>query len=74
MQAAAKDGLGVSPGCMYKVHYFDGYGRAEAMRMLLSHAGVKWEDRRIDMMKWGGIKGSEMGGKSVPILELPDGT
>lgn len=28
----------------YKVHYFAGYGRAEAIRMLLSHAKVEYEE------------------------------
>jgi glutathione S-transferase len=27
-----------------KVHYFSGYGRAEAIRMLLAHAKVEFED------------------------------
>lgn len=28
----------------YKIHYFPGYGRAEAIRMLLSHAGIEYEE------------------------------
>ena len=29
-----------------KVHYFDAYGRAEPIRMILSHAKVPYEDVR----------------------------
>ena len=29
---------------VWKVHYFDGYGRAEALRMLLTHAKVEYEN------------------------------
>ena len=28
----------------YKVHYFPGYGKAEALRMLLAHAKADYED------------------------------
>ena len=32
-----------------KVHYFlDGYGRAEALRMLLAHAKADWENVNYD--------------------------
>ncbi len=34
-------------GIEYRVHYFDGYARGEAIRMLLSHAKIPFEDRRI---------------------------
>ena len=30
-----------------KLVYFDGYARAEMLRVLLSHAKVKYEDDRI---------------------------
>ncbi len=32
--------------------YFDMYGRAEAIRMLLSHAGIKFKDIRHSPDKW----------------------
>ena len=31
-----------------KVHYFDIYGKAEAHRMLLTHAKVEFTDNRIN--------------------------
>jgi hypothetical protein len=45
--------------------YFDIDGRASPLRMLLSHAKVKWEDDRIKGADWG-IRKSEMLGGSVP--------
>ena len=34
----------MQPSGHFKVHYFAGYGRAEAVRMLLTHAKVAYED------------------------------
>ena len=34
-------------GKEFRVHYFDGYVRGEAIRMLLAHADVPFDDRRI---------------------------
>lgn len=31
----------------YKVHYFNIRGRAEPIRMILSHVGANWKDERI---------------------------
>ena len=35
-------------GC--KVYYFDAYGRAETMRMMLTRAGVPFQDIRLTDM------------------------
>ena len=35
-----------------KVIYFDGYGRAEAIRLLLKHAKVEFEDVRVTHADW----------------------
>ena len=56
----------------YTLHYFDLYGRGETIRMLLSHAGVKFEDHRIQFNEWPGLKPT-MPNQQVPCLELPDG-
>jgi glutathione S-transferase len=57
---------------MVKVIYFDAYGRAEAIRMLLSKAGVAFEDERHTFAEWFGGKkvetASEFG--QLPIVEI----
>ena len=58
-----------------KLYYFDIYGRAEPIRMMLTKAGVAFEDIRATHAMWPEIKESgilEYG--QVPMLELEDGT
>merc|ERR1712113_1081242 len=47
----------------WSLHYFDGYGRAEAHRMLLNHAGIPFTDVRLSFADWGAQKDS---GKYLP--------
>ena len=54
----------------FKLYYFDIYGRAEAIRMLLSHAKQEFEDHRITGEQLAELKESgklEFG--QVPMLE-----
>ena len=56
---------------MSKVHYFDAYGRAESIRLLLAHVKVPFEDRRYSFEEWPARKAElkpEFGG--IPIYEL----
>ena len=60
-----------------KVIYFNGYGKAEAMRMLLAHAKVEFEDVRINKEDWPKYKADnaeqlEFG--QVPALQFGDNT
>lgn len=57
----------------YTLYYFDAYGRAEPIRLLLSHAGIDFTDKRFKRNEWKDNK-SSMPGKKVPVLELGDGT
>jgi glutathione S-transferase len=56
-----------------KIHYFDGCGRGEALRMMMSHAGIQYEDCRFGFDTWPSLKPTMAGG-SVPNLEFEDGT
>ena len=47
---------------MGKLVYFAFYGRGEAIRMLLNHAGEKYEDQLVSMEEWGAIKPTLPGG------------
>lgn len=58
-----------------KLHYFDCYGRAEPIRMLLTYAGVEFEDVRNTFESWAEIQKQkdymvkyEYG--QVPVLEI----
>ena len=56
-----------------KIHYFNLYGRAEPMRMLLNHKGVAFEENVVTFAVWPEQKAS-MVGKFLPNIELDDGT
>ena len=58
-----------------KLTYFPAYGRAEPIRMLLNHAKVPFEDKKISFQEFAELKKTkylEFG--QVPALEWADGT
>ena len=57
---------------MYTLHYFGVYARGEPIRMLLTHAGVPFNDDRITMEGWGAVKHTMPNGQ-CPALETPEG-
>lgn len=52
-----------------KLTYFDGKGRAEAIRYILSYMGKEFEDVRLTRDQWPSIKSTTPYGK-VPIIEI----
>ena len=42
-----------------KLLYFDGRGRGEMIRIMLSYGGVEFEDKRIKMEEWPQVKPSK---------------
>ena len=54
----------------FTLSYFDGYGRAEPVRILLAHASVEYEDERIDLRDWAKLKNSKFYGNSLPVVKL----
>ena len=65
-----------SAGGKIKLYYFDTFGRAEPIRILLHHAKVDFDDVRCGLDGFGDLKEKE-GHKfefgQVPVLEMPDG-
>ena len=57
----------------FKLVYFDGFGRAEFIRMLLHHAKVDFEDCRYQMEEWPAVKPT-MNNMSLPIMVKADGS
>lgn len=43
----------------YKIHYFNLKGRAELARLILSQAGVEFEDVRFERSEWPALKASK---------------
>merc|ERR1711942_163981 len=56
----------------YTLHYFNGRGRAEILRMLFNAAGQKFNDRRIDFNEWDKCR-NDMPCMRVPVLEMDGG-
>ena len=58
-----------------KVHYFSLFARAEPTRMMLTKAGVPFEDIRVTGDSWKALKESGvLEYNQVPMVELEDGT
>ncbi|CAF2915714.1 unnamed protein product [Rotaria sp. Silwood2] len=53
----------------YKLHYFNGRGRAEVSRLIFAAAGQKFEDIRYEGSEWPSHK-SEMPLGQMPVLEF----
>jgi len=54
---------------MPKLTYFNGRGRAEVVRMIFAHAGVEFEDERVEQDQWPKQKARAPFGQ-VPFLEI----
>lgn len=52
-----------------KLYYFESAGRAEAIRLLLFHAGLKFEDKRFKKEEWPKYK-DKFELKQLPALEI----
>ena len=62
---------------MPKVVYFDIQGRAQAIRYVLAHKGVEFEDIRLSFEEWGASKATgtyAAPGGSLPSFIKDDGT
>ncbi|GFO21745.1 glutathione s-transferase [Plakobranchus ocellatus] len=53
----------------YKLTYFDGRGRAEIIRLILTYAGQKFDDNRVGGEVWAKFKPSTPFGQ-LPVLEI----
>ena len=60
----------------YKLIYFQLYGRAEPIRMMLTHAMADWEDFHVGekTIPWPELKMKMPYPHQLPVLELADGT
>lgn len=41
---------------LYKLHYFDAYGRGDVIRSMLNRAGVQYKNHTFSMEEWFAIK------------------
>uniref|UniRef100_A0A1I8JGH9 Glutathione transferase n=1 Tax=Macrostomum lignano TaxID=282301 RepID=A0A1I8JGH9_9PLAT len=56
----------------YKLIYFPIRFRAEGLRWTLAYSGLPWEDKKIMMEEWAGLKPTVPSG-ILPCLVTPDG-
>ena len=47
---------------LYTIYYFPIYVRADPCKMLMAHAGVKFEDKVVSFKEWGALKPTMPGG------------
>ena len=53
------------------LHYFDGYGRAEVIRMILHYHGVSFTDHRVQPADWPALKAAGFAEfEALPVLEI----
>ena len=62
----------MDPEFLYTLHYFPLYGRAEPLRLLLSHANVPYVNHHITFEDWPQYKPT-MPGECMPCLEFLNG-
>merc|ERR1712216_140005 len=71
--------MGPCSSTMLRLYYLPVRARGEALRMLLMHAGINFEDRVLSFEEWqAGWKDkmplNDAGERQVPVLELQDGS
>jgi hypothetical protein len=66
-----EDGVTASTHDQIRLHYFDSYGRAEPIRMMLAKSEIDWKDCRVSLGDWPDLK-PKYG--TLPSLEFADGT
>lgn len=54
----------------YKLHYFNGKGRAEMIRLVFAAAGKKFEDVRMEQGEWNPEKKKDYPFGQLPVLEV----
>jgi glutathione S-transferase len=59
----------MSSSTIYSLHYFNGRGRAEAIRLIFVQAGQKFEDIRHSSDEWAKMK-SQMPLGQIPVLGI----
>lgn len=59
----------MSSSTIYSLHYFNGRGRAEAIRLIFTQAGQKFEDLRHSSSEWAKLK-SQMPLGQMPVLGM----
>ena len=59
----------MSSSTIYSLHYFNGRGRAEIIRLIFAQAGQKFEDLRHNTDEWAKLK-SQMPLGQIPVLGI----